>query len=169
MYVPLYKRVWFWVMVALLTGAVGILKWQMIARAADEETVIRNAVQQAYFDIMTKRGEDMVARQKADTYGGDTPEETLRLFVEALEKKDYELASKYYVVEEQDDFKKDLSNTKGFDEFKSSYYSQPKIIPVLLGSSGKYEIEIESKNTGAPYRVRFVKNEYINKWKLTEK
>ena len=33
---------------------------------------------------------------KEDTYGGKTPEETLRMFIEALKKEDIELASKYF-------------------------------------------------------------------------
>lgn len=36
---------------------------------------------------------------RADTYGGKTPEETLRLFVEALERNDLELAAKYFMLE----------------------------------------------------------------------
>lgn len=35
-----------------------------------------------------------------DTYGGATPEETLRLFVEALKKEDIELASKYFALDD---------------------------------------------------------------------
>ncbi len=35
-----------------------------------------------------------------DTYGGKTPEETLRLFTEALKKDDLELAGKYFVLRE---------------------------------------------------------------------
>jgi len=37
---------------------------------------------------------------KNDTYGGSTPEETLRLFVEALKKEDVELASKYFALDD---------------------------------------------------------------------
>ena len=33
-----------------------------------------------------------------DTYGGKTPEETLKLFVEALRQENIELASKYFVL-----------------------------------------------------------------------
>lgn len=37
---------------------------------------------------------------KNDTYGGATPEETLKLFVEALKKEDVELASKYFALDD---------------------------------------------------------------------
>jgi hypothetical protein len=33
----------------------------------------------------------------ADTYGGKTPAETLQMYIEAIEKGDYELASKYFI------------------------------------------------------------------------
>jgi len=33
----------------------------------------------------------------ADTYGGYTPAETLQLYIDALKKADYELASKYFI------------------------------------------------------------------------
>ena len=39
--------------------------------------------------------------QTRDTYGGKTPQETLRLYIDAVEKGDYELASKYFVAEKQ--------------------------------------------------------------------
>jgi len=37
-----------------------------------------------------------------DTFGGATPEETLELFIVALEAEDIELASKYFIVSERE-------------------------------------------------------------------
>ena len=37
---------------------------------------------------------------KADTFGGKTPEETLNLFISALKSGDAELASKYFMLDE---------------------------------------------------------------------
>lgn len=34
-----------------------------------------------------------------DTYGGETPEQTLQMFITALENEDVELASKYFLIE----------------------------------------------------------------------
>src|SRR3990167_4710898 len=36
---------------------------------------------------------------REDTYGGKTPEETLKMFIEALKKEDIELASKYFALD----------------------------------------------------------------------
>ncbi|MDD5032548.1 MAG: hypothetical protein PHC85_00295 [Candidatus Pacebacteria bacterium] len=44
----------------------------------------------------------------ADKIGGKTPQETLDLFINAVEKGDYELASKYFVLEEKENTKKEL-------------------------------------------------------------
>ncbi|MDP3901442.1 MAG: hypothetical protein Q8Q37_00490 [bacterium] len=41
-----------------------------------------------------------IAAMTADTYGGATPQETLDLFVEALRQEDVELASKYFLLDE---------------------------------------------------------------------
>ncbi len=53
------------------------------------------------------------AAAKADTYGGSTPEETLALFIDALKKGDIDLASKYFVVDEQENGKKELVALSG--------------------------------------------------------
>lgn len=43
-----------------------------------------------------------------DIYGGATPEETLALFIDALKNGDVDLASKYFVVEKQEEMRKDF-------------------------------------------------------------
>ena len=45
---------------------------------------------------------------REDTYGGKTPEETYDMFLAALRKGDTALASKYFVIEKQDNWKKTL-------------------------------------------------------------
>ena len=40
---------------------------------------------------------------KQDTYGGKTPEETLKMFIDALKKEDIELASKYFIGDNQEE------------------------------------------------------------------
>lgn len=45
-----------------------------------------------------------------DVYGGKTPKETLELFVAAVEKGDFELASKYFVLDKQEEWKERLVN-----------------------------------------------------------
>ena len=47
-----------------------------------------------------------------DPYGGDTPEETLRLFIDALKQGDTELAAKYFVYDKQEEWREDLARIK---------------------------------------------------------
>lgn len=47
-----------------------------------------------------------------DTYGGKTPKETLDLFITAVEKGDFTLASKYFVLSEQKKWEERLKNGK---------------------------------------------------------
>lgn len=58
-------------------------------RFADEQMRTYEQKEKAYVAAMT-----------ADTYGGKTPKETLDLFVAALEKGDIDLASKYFLLDE---------------------------------------------------------------------
>ena len=58
---------------------------------------------------------DKKAKIAADTYGGKTPQETLDMFITAVEKGDYELASKYFVVERQDKELEDLRESEKKD------------------------------------------------------
>ena len=46
------------------------------------------------------------AAYRNDKYGGVTPEETFNMFIVALEKGDVELASKYFVLNKQEQWRK---------------------------------------------------------------
>jgi hypothetical protein len=56
--------------------------------------------------------EDLAQRYAEDTFGGATPEETLELFIAALEAGNIDLASKYFVAEKQEEWKKNLEKIK---------------------------------------------------------
>jgi hypothetical protein len=47
-------------------------------------------------------------RLMADTWGGATPQETLRLYIEAVEEGDYELAARYLIEKEREDELREL-------------------------------------------------------------
>jgi hypothetical protein len=73
----------------------------------------------------------------ADTYGGKTPQETLQMYIEAVEKGDYELASKYFVIGKQEEQLKSMkisaenSTTEEIKQFLDARRN-------LLKNSGKY-------------------------------
>ena len=46
---------------------------------------------------------------REDIYGGQTPKETLELFIAAIEKNNFDLASKYFVLSKQEEWRNSLS------------------------------------------------------------
>ena len=98
--------------------------------------------------FMDERKAILEAR-RADTYGGDTPQETLDLFIAALEKGDTDMAAKYFVVYKQEEMRgrfeaaddgyaqlilSDLSEIEG-----STKYGVDKIEYYTLGKDGVIE------------------------------
>ncbi|HPT40104.1 MAG TPA: hypothetical protein PLQ44_00655 [Candidatus Paceibacterota bacterium] len=106
-----------------------------------------------------------------DTYGGKTPQETLDMFINALEKGDIELAGKYFALDDN------LSRQKWEDALKDSYMKGevPKIIGLLkrLEASSEqsileteYEFIVLGENGLADYIVHMRLNEYSKVWKI---
>lgn len=104
---------------------------------------------------------------KEDVYGGETPEETLRLFIDALKAGDTDLAAKYFVVEKQEEQKQYLQEIKQQDNFrmaitdlvklKLSKQTEGEAFYTAVGSSGVVELQ-----------VIFSKNLATKKWKILE-
>src|SRR3989344_4434656 len=66
--------------------------------------------------------EYMEALEKAyreDQYGGNTPEETLQLFIDALKKGDTDLAAKYFIIDEQEKIREDLLGAKNSNNLEN--------------------------------------------------
>jgi uncharacterized membrane protein len=80
------------------------------ARSAEEKQLEANA--DAYYADVAAHTKERLAKEAADTYGGATPEETWRLFIDALEQEDAELAAKYFVVDKQEEIRKELEESK---------------------------------------------------------
>lgn len=78
-----------------------------------------------YYAALEKRAEE-------DTYGGETPEETLRLFIDALKAGDTDLAAKYFVVEEQEEEKNYLEEVK-----------RDGLIESMIGELNKTQLTLE--------------------------
>lgn len=61
------------------------------------------------FDRETERLKQELERPYLeDTYGGKTPKETLEMFIAAVEKEDFDLASKYFVLSKQEEWREGL-------------------------------------------------------------
>jgi len=71
----------------VVLGMAGYLFWERYRGYEEYNNYIK--LEQRYIQAMTE-----------DTYGGKTPQETLDLFVAALEAEDVELASKYFMLDD---------------------------------------------------------------------
>ena len=56
---------------------------------------------------------------REDQYGGNTPEETLNLFIDALKKGDTDLAAKYFIIDEQEKIREDLLGAKNSNNLEN--------------------------------------------------
>ena len=104
---------------------------------------------------------------REDTYGGKTPKETWGMFLDALKKGDVELASKYFVVEKQAEWKKIFENT----------INEKGVIDV--NKLENIKLDSESDNIAYYYRlinengkqvnssVVFILNPHTNVWKIS--
>ena len=110
------------------------------------------------------------AQYKNDPYGGATPEETLKLFIEALEKKDYTLASNYFVPEERT---KNLERmpqgvaSGGFAALVAAY-KQGTVKFTKFSGQNKYEADVIPLGETVGFYFRFVLNEFNKKWLISE-
>ena len=90
----------YWKFIGAFIGIILMVVIGFIAWKAYEISRDRNAVKSAA-EAMERAGEWAYARAMADTYGGKTPQETLAMYIDAVEKGDYELASKYFIGDNQ--------------------------------------------------------------------
>ncbi len=114
---------------------------------------------------------------RADTYGGKTPEETLRLFTEALERNDLELAAKYFMLETNESDPDYLTRKKWEDAIKK--FSDEELRTQLIKNLSKVEptrdqsrgdpttfwFSVYEKNE-AQYHILMGFNEHSGVWKI---
>ena len=166
-----HKRWWFWIIVAVLV-AWGLWQavsyWQWWQATAPYRELNRDAAE--YWAQLQSQSDALEAAYRNDPYGGETPQETLRLFVEALEDKDFELAARYFVVEEWENAEREnrLGEQGGNQSFINAYRNGTLVPPGGVGASGIYEIEIFPQGEDIAYGVRMVENEFTGKWKILE-
>ena len=102
-------------------------------------------------------------RQLADTYGGKTPQETLKMYIEAVEKGDYELASKYFIEEKRED---ELRSFNGATKESIEKYLKPLKNDLVLGE-GKYSSDRKYFSFDGPVLINLIL--YPNGiWKIVE-
>jgi hypothetical protein len=101
-----------------------------------------------------------------DMYGGKTPQETLQMFIEAVEKEDFELASKYFVLSKQEEWRERFK--KGD---KSNFNSWLEVVKRASEDIKKEKPVWETKNSyvyADKDNIFFEFVKYPNVWKIKE-
>ena len=98
----------------------------------------------------------------ADTYGGKTPQETLQMYIDAVEKGDYELASKYFILEKRE---KELNSLK--NSLQADIENSIILLKQSLINEGSYSEDKRGYVIEKPLLVDFL--QYPNDiWKIIE-
>lgn len=168
----LTQKWWFWIVVIPLLAwgaweAFSYYRWAQHFAPYFEH----NRATAEYYKWKEKEHERMEELYRNDTYGGSTPEETLELFIEALEDKNLELAAKYFLPEKQQEalIENQEAEPEGNERLITAYLNGVVVTPRTVGASGIYEIEIyESSTDTVPFRVRLIKNKFTEKWKIEQ-
>lgn len=99
-----------------------------------------------------------------DSFGGDTPEETLALFISALKAGDTDLAAKYFVLDAQPQWREDLAVMKEKGLLKNLIFDMENNLrkDVMEENTMRYNL-INEEGFASP--VVLVKS-INNKWKI---
>ncbi len=101
--------------------------------------------------LLAKIEKDAFDKKAADKIGGKTPQETLDMFIKAVEAGDYELASKYFVIEKQEEELKSLQNSP-----KKNIGNVMQLLEQSGKSKGEYSFDQKGFSFYKPILVNFV-------------
>lgn len=134
------------------------------AYQAYEQWQGKKRVQQTAENLKQLEAADYAAAM-ADTYGGKTPQETLQMYIAAVEKGDYELASKYFIGDRQQEELK--SSVKMSDVEMKKYIDVLNLAITKFDIDGRYDIEKQYFSLYKPIgiRMKFYPNGI---WKIIE-
>ncbi len=113
---------------------VGIWLWQKYDLWQGQKRV------QNLAEALKKAEQEDYKRAMADTYGGKTPQETLQMYIDAVEKGDYELASKYFIGDNQEEELKRLKSGAAIAS-KEMINTYIKTLKLVLDKKGKYALD----------------------------
>ncbi len=110
---------------------------------------------------------NLEAAYRTDTYGSTTPEGTLELFKDALKAGDIELASKYFLIEEQKNGLVQLQEAQRNSNIEQ-YLDLLKDAKKSLydGVQNKVEFYVEDNRGVAVYSLVLIKNPLTEVWKI---
>lgn len=113
--------------------------------------------------------QEALEREKNDTYGGFTPEETLRLFIDALKQGDTDLAAKYFALDKQEEWREDLAGIKdkgkGLMDNMIRDLEREKYKNKISDSMVTFSIANDNNEVSLTILVKKVSN---NRWKIED-
>lgn len=130
------------------------------------------------YENYLKLEEKIKELQRADTYGGRTPQETLDLFIEALRAEDIVLAAKYFAIDlNEQEYNKDYYLTKkrwedglrqSKEEGKLDEIADTLARAKPTGSplGGRFGFEVRDSNGAVAANVDMRFNEESGVWKI---
>lgn len=135
-------------MLILLVAGAGFLVWQknQAGQTQDGKSAEVKEEEEKYL----KQLADFQKQQEKDTYGGKTPEETLKLYLDARQAKNIELASRYYLIENQQRERKNLEDFLKGDVFSYEKWTGFMVKATKVKEEGNtasfdYKIELEDE------------------------
>ncbi|MDP3726134.1 MAG: hypothetical protein Q8R36_02965 [bacterium] len=103
---------------------------------------------------------------RSDTYGGATPEETLALFITALEAGDIELASKYFLPDDREEIKSYFQTIREQNEWEK-VLNDARNLKLTTARDEEAFYTIANTNNVVEVQVILKKNPN-GVWKITE-
>lgn len=111
--------------------------------------------------------ENLKKQYAEDPYGGDTPEETLRLFIDALKSGDTDLAAKYFILDKQQEWRKDLAQIKDKGLLKN-VTTELENTKLTKKTEEEAFFTLVNKDNIADAELIIGKNIYNKRWKIYE-
>jgi len=146
-----------------VSGAFGLIK-ERIQRTIDTYKT-QKAIEQFYQGL-----DEYYQKFAEDTYGGKTPQETLDMFIEALENGDIDLAAKYFAMDDN------LSRKKWEDGLKQAQQEGriTQIVEELKraqsnnkeDSPNYYQFAVFNANGMVKQTIYMEFNQYSGVWKI---
>lgn len=165
------KRLWRFVgiFVGIIIIVAGIhYVWEYYLSPSARGRIDASTMQKNYEQFAQQKAQYEEAMRN-DTYGGKTPEETLSLFVSALEKGDADLASKYFLIGEkitQEEWRTGIQKMK--DTAQLEFIINDIKSAKLLERSEmlNYAIFRTTNKESEPHDISLKLNTYSNIWKI---
>ncbi|MDP3710849.1 MAG: hypothetical protein Q8R29_03995, partial [bacterium] len=110
-----------------------------------------------------KEAQRLIKEYNEDPYGGNTPEETLQLFIDALKKGDTDLASKYFVMEKWSKKTEELRIGKEKGNLDKLVGIVSKMGSGQRNSTGTYFF-----STKDGFGMQLIQTKASKKWKIEE-